>query len=128
MRNAIRVSAAVGLATLMVGCSNSAPAGGGGGTGGTPAAGSGGAGTATGGAPAAGGAGGNPQPADGAADATGGSGGAPGAGCATPGTICWDFEQGALPPGFMPYRNEFAGTLVFDQTRPHRGTYSLHTK
>lgn len=142
MRNSIRVSAAgrVFFSILAAfGCGNGAPADGGG-SGGASGAGSGGAmggnggagagtgGTGTGGAPMvdAGGSGGS---VDAGADRSGGSdGGAVGSGCAAPGTICWDFEQGALPSGFTPYRNEFVGTLVVDNTRPHRGMFSLHAK
>jgi hypothetical protein len=53
---------------------------------------------------------------------------APGTGCAAPGTLCWDFEEGHLPPGWVPYRNEFQGTLLVDDSRPHRGSYALHAK
>jgi hypothetical protein len=42
--------------------------------------------------------------------------------------LCWDFEEGALPPGWKPYRNEFTGQLIVDGTRPHAGKYSLHAK
>jgi hypothetical protein len=77
---------------------------------------------------------------------TGGGGGSPEAGgadvsgqsdagdagdadaCAEPGTICWDFEEGRIPNGWVPYRNEFAGTLVVDATRAHGGRYALHAK
>jgi hypothetical protein len=51
-----------------------------------------------------------------------------GTGCSTPGTLCWDFEEGRLPTGWSPYRNEFAGQLLVDETRPHRGRYALHAK
>jgi hypothetical protein len=51
------------------------------------------------------------------------------AGCVAPGTICWDFEEGKLPAGWTPYRNEFAtGSLLVDGTKPHRGMYALHAK
>jgi hypothetical protein len=52
----------------------------------------------------------------------------PAAGCAASGTICWDFEEGALPAGWTKYRDEYTGTLLVDATRPHRGAYSLHAK
>jgi hypothetical protein len=52
----------------------------------------------------------------------------PGAGCSAPGALCWDFEEGAIPSGWTKYRDEFTGTLLVDNTRPHRGTYSLHAK
>ena len=41
--------------------------------------------------------------------------------------FCWDFEEGKLPTGWTPYRNEFAtGSLLVDGTRAHRGMYALH--
>ncbi len=40
--------------------------------------------------------------------------------------LCWDFEEGAIPTGFMPSRDEFNGELLVDNTRPHGGSYSLH--
>jgi hypothetical protein len=52
----------------------------------------------------------------------------PGSPCARPGTLCWDFETGGLPPGWEPYRNELNGELVVDATRPHRGGYALHAR
>ena len=52
-----------------------------------------------------------------------------GTGCAGTGTLCWDFEEGKLPAGWTPYRNEYTtGSLLVDGTRPHRGTYALHAK
>jgi hypothetical protein len=51
-----------------------------------------------------------------------------GAGCSAPGAICWDFEEGKLPTGWTPYRNEFTGTLLVDKTMAHRGQYALHAK
>jgi hypothetical protein len=86
----------------------------------------------SGGVPADGGDGSGGSPAD-AAGCTGGAagdadGGAMGTGCSALDTLCWDFEQGALPAGWTPYRNEFSGQLVVDATRPHRGMYSLHAK
>jgi hypothetical protein len=68
---------------------------------------------------------------DGGTDVDGaGDGGAKesGSGCAAPGTICWDFEEGKVPSGWVPYRNEFNGSLVVDGTRPRKGSYSLHAK
>jgi hypothetical protein len=50
------------------------------------------------------------------------------AGCSAPGAICWDFESGALPTGWTPYRNEFNGTLLVDDTMAHGGKYALHAK
>jgi hypothetical protein len=61
-------------------------------------------------------------------DAVGEASGPPGAGCSAPGTICWDFEEGTIPAGWTKYRDEFTGTLLVDNTRPHRGMYSLHAK
>jgi hypothetical protein len=52
-----------------------------------------------------------------------------GTGCTAAGTICWDFEEGKLPTGWTPYRNEFAtGSLLVDNTRAHGGMYALHAK
>ena len=52
-----------------------------------------------------------------------------GTGCAATGTLCWDFEEGHLPTGWTPYRNEYAtGSLLVDNTRAHHGTYALHAK
>ena len=104
-----------------------------------------GAGTGTAGAGAgtagAGMAGGSSAGAGGAAGATAGgssgaagsggavgSSGGTGSGCKAPGTICWDFEEGALPTGWTAYRNEFNGSLVVDDTKAHQGTHALHAK
>jgi hypothetical protein len=53
-----------------------------------------------------------------------------GASCSQAGTLCWGFEEGAIPPGWMRYRtgDGFPGQLLVDQTMPHRGNYSLHAK
>jgi hypothetical protein len=52
-----------------------------------------------------------------------------GTGCAGAGTLCWGFEEGRLPTGWTPYRDEYpTGSLLVDGTRPHRGAYSLHAK
>jgi hypothetical protein len=48
-----------------------------------------------------------------------------GVGCAGA-ALCWDFEGGTIPAGFVPYRNEFSGELLVDGTRPRSGSYSLH--
>ena len=50
--------------------------------------------------------------------------------CSPPGSLCWGFEEGAFPPGWMRYRlgDGFPGQLLVDSTRPHRGNYSLHAK
>ncbi|MBZ4394128.1 hypothetical protein [Myxococcus sp. AS-1-15] len=47
-------------------------------------------------------------------------------GCSAPGTLCWDFEEGRLPEGWTPFRDEFSGQLLVDATRAHGGRYSLH--
>jgi hypothetical protein len=53
----------------------------------------------------------------------------PGTGCTAAGTLCWDFEEGKLPTGWTPYRNEFTtGSLLVDNTRAHKGMYALHAK
>jgi hypothetical protein len=53
----------------------------------------------------------------------------PGTGCSATRTICWDFEEGKLPTGWTPYRNEFStGSLLVDNTRAHGGMYALHAK
>ena len=51
-----------------------------------------------------------------------------GVGCSAPQTLCWDFEQGMIPEGWSPSRDDFNGTLVVDATKAHRGMYSLHAK
>lgn len=40
--------------------------------------------------------------------------------------LCWDFEEGRIPEGWTPYRDEFSGALLVDGTRPHLGHYALH--
>ncbi|HEV3191286.1 MAG TPA: hypothetical protein VGY54_12345 [Polyangiaceae bacterium] len=52
------------------------------------------------------------------------------AGCSGAQTLCWDFEEGKIPAGWMPYRqgDGFPGSLLVDATKPHRGNYSLHAK
>jgi hypothetical protein len=67
-------------------------------------------------------------PDGGASDDGGVSDGPAAAGCDAAGALCWDFEQGTLPPGWTPYRNEYNGTLLVDGTRPLHGKYSLHAK
>ncbi|MBL0692988.1 hypothetical protein [Comamonas sp. JC664] len=49
-------------------------------------------------------------------------------GCAAPETLCWDFEEGRLPDGWTPYRNEFHGELRVDDTRARSGRYALHAR
>jgi hypothetical protein len=50
-------------------------------------------------------------------------------GCPAPNaSLCWDFEEGAIPPGWTPYRSEFNGELLVDDTKPHRGSFALHAK
>jgi hypothetical protein len=99
-------------------------------SGGTSEGGAAGAGGATGVDASGGSAGTGGGPSDGGTDSAGQgeSGVDTGAGCSAPGTICWDFEEGRIPAGWTPYRNEFNGTLVVDNTRPHRGSYALHAK
>jgi hypothetical protein len=149
-----RYSLGAALAVTLVGCGGSAgkmaggtagasgaagagAAGASGGTAGAGTAGSGvagqggGAGATIGASAGAGGQAGAASP-DAGNDA-GGAEAAPdvatGTGCTGTGTICWDFEEGKLPTGWTPYRNEYAtGSLLVDSTRPHHGTYSLHAK
>lgn len=85
--------------------------GGGGQSGGTLAGGTAGASSAAGGA-GAGGA---------------GAGASQGVGCAGA-ALCWDFEEGTIPAGFVGSRDEFSGELLVDGTRPRSGSYSLHAK
>ncbi len=54
--------------------------------------------------------------------------GSTGSGCTAPGTLCWDFETGALPTGWTKYRDEFTGSILVDNTKAHQGTYALHAK
>jgi hypothetical protein len=65
---------------------------------------------------------------DAAPDATSEAG--PGTPCLPAGSLCWGFEEGTIPPGWMRYRNGdgFPGQLVVDTTRPHSGAYALHAK
>ena len=49
-------------------------------------------------------------------------------GCATQETLCWDFEEGALPAGWTAHRDEFNGQLLVDDSRAHSGRYALHAK
>lgn len=48
--------------------------------------------------------------------------------CESPGTRCWDFEEGRIPEGWTPYRDEFSGELLVDDTRAYRGRYALHAR
>ncbi len=121
------------------------------GAGGAPAAGSAGtapntAGAGSSGSPAAGAGGvianagsagssaGSPAVAGSAGTASGGSGGAAGggtgSGCTAPGTLCWDFETGAIPTGWGPSTRtqDFKGELLVDNTKAHKGMYALHAK
>jgi hypothetical protein len=50
------------------------------------------------------------------------------AGCATPDTLCWDFEEGTLPAGWTAHRDEFSGELLVDDTRAHSGRHALHAR
>ncbi len=154
-----RFSLGAALAVTLVGCGGSAgktaggtagasgtagtgAAGASGGTAGAGTAGSGvagqsggaGAGGTIGSSAGAGGQSGAASP-DAGSDAGGSDAGTDvatsptGTGCTGMGTICWDFEEGKLPAGWTPYRNEYpTGSLLVDNTRPHHGTYSLHAK
>ena len=71
-----------------------------------------------------GGAGGTSGGAGGSA----GSGGGVGTGC-TGKAICWDFEDGKVPEGFTPYRNQPSGELLVDDTKAYGDSkYALHAK
>ncbi|QDE82820.1 hypothetical protein [Myxococcus xanthus] len=48
--------------------------------------------------------------------------------CESPGALCWDFEEGRLPDGWTPYRDELSGKLLVDDTRAYRGRYALHAR
>ncbi|NVJ16139.1 hypothetical protein HV826_18495 [Myxococcus sp. AM010] len=48
--------------------------------------------------------------------------------CESPGTRCWDFEEGRIPDGWTPHRDEFSGKLLVDDTRAYRGRYALHAR
>jgi hypothetical protein len=101
------------------------------GSGGGAAGATGGAGApGHGGAPGGGAAGTSAPDAGTSADASGDAFMLPpGTGCSAPGTLCWDFEEGTLPTGWTPYRNEFpTGSLLVDNTRAHGGMYALHAK
>jgi hypothetical protein len=50
-----------------------------------------------------------------------------GTGCAA-GVLCWDFEEGRIPDGWTPYRNEFTGAILVDGSKPHKGAFALHAK
>jgi hypothetical protein len=104
-----------------------------GGTGGVAVAGGGAGGTGSGAGGVAGGAAGAAAGSGGAAAGAagdGGAGGQSGVGCAG-GALCWDFEEGAIPQGFEPWRSTpiATGELLVDDTRPFGGSqYSLHAK
>jgi len=127
-------------ATSLAGTSGSATGGSAtvGGTGGAA-----GGGAPAGAAAAGGSVGGNVAVA-GAAGTLGG-GGAAGANAGAAGTggatvsagcngapLCWDFEEGAIPQGFAPWRttpSPATGELLVDNTRPYGGSkFSLHAK
>lgn len=42
--------------------------------------------------------------------------------------LCWDFEEGRIPNGWSTYRNQLNGSLLVDDTKPHKGKYALHAK
>jgi hypothetical protein len=69
--------------------------------------------------------------AGGAAGSAGsaGAGGSHGIACAGA-ALCWDFEEGAIPTGWVMLRPmDLNGELLVDDTRPHGGSgYSLHMK
>jgi len=106
-------------------------------TGGTPAGGSAGsagsAGALNGGATNSAGTGGalNGGTAGmnsaGSAGAAGSGGGVVGTGCKGA-TVCYDFESGALPTGWVPAMTQNAGATLVDGDKPHAGKYSLHMK
>ncbi|WP_426751544.1 hypothetical protein [Myxococcus sp. Y35] len=50
----------------------------------------------------------------------------PARGCEAPGTRCWDFEEGRIPDGWTPYRDELSGELRVDDSRARSGRYALH--
>jgi hypothetical protein len=119
-------SAAAGSSAGTSGASGASGAAGVGASGGAGASGASGASGANGQA----GTGGPDGGAGTGADANGDTSALPpGTGCTGAGTLCWDFEEGKLPTGWTPYRNEFAtGSLLVDNTRAHRGMYALHAK
>jgi hypothetical protein len=80
-----------------------------------------------------GGAGGAPGNAGtfssgGTGGAGGSAGGSVGTGCNDK-TLCWDFEEGAIPQGFTPWRTAGTGQLLVDTTKPFGASkFSLHAK
>jgi hypothetical protein len=41
--------------------------------------------------------------------------------------LCWDFEEGAIPTGWVMTRPmDFNGSIAVDNSKPHGGTFSLH--
>lgn len=52
----------------------------------------------------------------------------PATGCAVPGALCWDFEEGTVPSGWTPFRDEFNGQLLVDDSRARSGRYALHAR
>lgn len=95
------------------------------------------AGASSGGASGASATGGN-SPAGGGTSSTGGTGttggmgggSSVGTGCTGDAqTLCWNFDSGALPAGFTPWRTAGTGQLLVDDTKPYGGSgYSLHAK
>jgi len=129
------LTAALGCSASPADVGNAANGSAGGGAGtaaGSTSSGSGGISSAGGaGVPITSGAGGSSVSDASASDVSvpGADAGVPtGVGCPSPGTLCWDFETGAIPTLWTASRNEFNGQILVDNTRPHRGTYSLHAK
>ncbi len=42
--------------------------------------------------------------------------------------LCWNFEQGKIPDGFIVSRDDFGGELIVDNTNARSGSYALHAK
>lgn len=80
----------------------------------------------------AGGSGGVPNSSGGSAGAAGSASGSAGAstgtGC-TGKTLCWDFEEGVIPPGWTKRFDQPSGELLVDGTKPFGASkFSLHAK
>lgn len=93
-------------------------------TGGASTAGASGAGGSGG----AGGSSGGSAAAGGSASVGGNAGASSGTGC-TGKTICWDFEEGSIPPGWTKRFDQPSGELLVDNSKPFGGSkFSLHAK